>query len=83
MKSDKPNANELVGAINAAFVSPHPPASEGWQSMKDLLANCRKETGKPPSEAAIRRRLRLLGDRVEKRQFGAYMFYRIHANGKP
>ena len=78
-----PDINELVDAINAAFVSPRPPASEGWQSMKDLLANCRKETGKPPSEAAIRRRLRLLGDRVEKRQFGAYMFYRIHTNGKP
>ena len=83
MRSDKPDTNELVEALNAAFVSPRPLDSEGWQSMKDLLANCRKETGKPPSEAAIRRRLRLLGERVEKRQFGAYMWYRIHTNGKP
>ena len=83
MKPDKPNANELVEAIRTAITPPRPPASEGWQSMQELRENC-SEDGTPLSESVIRRKLKILGTKVEKRLWlGRLMFYRIHKNGKP
>ena len=48
-----------------------PDPKEGWKSMTELRVEM--DLGEP----TIRRRLRVLGERVERRRFANLMYYRI------
>ena len=72
-----PDTNELVEAIRAALTPQRPPASEGWQSMAELMETLNA------AESVVRRQLKKLGDRVERQNCGGWMYYKLHRNGKP
>lgn len=66
----KPTASSLLEALRA-LDGDRPPMDEGWRSIVELM----KESGS--SEPVIRRKLKRLDGRVEKRRHGGFMFYRI------
>lgn len=70
-----PDVNELVEAIRAALAPQRLPASEGWQTLKEIME------ATDASEPKVRRRIRGMGPKIERQLCGGYMFYRLTQNG--
>ena len=65
------NRNDILEALRVAFNPPPPPAEEGWQTMDQMVESLGM------SEPSIRRRLRGLGDKIERQKHGGFTYYRL------